>query len=583
MNTTTADHRRILIVDDSPSIHADFRKILGGSQGESSLEQCEAELFGEPGPAGPAALPFEVDSAFQGEEGLQRIEAALEEGRPYAMAFVDVRMPPGCDGVEMVARAWQVCPDLQVVLCTAYSDYSLDEIQRDLGESERLVILKKPFDNIEVLQLAHALTEKWRLLQQARLKTEELERRVAERTRELHTANQQLRVEMAERARAEAALREAHKMEAVGQLAGGIAHEFNNLLTIIRGYTCGLITDGAISSDDQQALRQVDDAAARAANLTRQLLAFSRKLILQPEALNLGEVVGQIGRALRHVLRAGVTLQILAPDHALCVRGDRAMLEQVMLDLTVNALDAMPQGGQVTIHAAVVEAAALAPQQNPKGVTGRYACLSVTDTGCGIPAENVPHLFEPFFTTKEIGKGPGLGLATVYGIVAQHSGWITVDSNPGQGTTFRIYLPAIECAARKMEAAPATVLGGPETLLHVESNPTLRKLARIALIRHGYHILDAGSVAEARQAWAEHAGKIDLLLMDMDLPDGTSGRDLVGELQSAKPALKVIFCGDHSGELLERAKGGRAAPDFLPKPYTPQQLAAAIRQSLDKK
>jgi len=336
-------NRRILIIDDNEAIHRDYLKVFCPAAGSgAAVHEAEALIFDDVVPA-VARASFQVDFAFQGAEGLELVRRAVREQRPYAMAFIDGRMPPGWDGVETIAKIWREYPDLQVVLCTAYSDYSLQEILNQLGICDQLVILKKPFDNIEVLQLAHALTEKWLLLQQAKEKTGDLERRVAERTSELEAANDKLRTEIAERHQAEGNFRQSQKMEAIGQLAGGVAHDFNNMLTVIRGYAQCLLTDPMLDHKVRGPLQQIDGAAERAANLTRQLLAFSRKQVLQPELLNLNEVIGLITKMLHRILGEDIALQIQSTPGGAGVRADRAMIEQVLLNLVINARDAMPR------------------------------------------------------------------------------------------------------------------------------------------------------------------------------------------------------------------------------------------------
>ena len=264
-----AANRRILIVDDNPAIHEDFRKVLGTSHNpQPELLQAEAALFGDTELVNVSA-GFELDSAHQGEEALLKVQQALAAGRPYAMAFVDVRMPPGWDGIETINRIWKVYPELQVVVCTAYSDYSWEEMIRKLGHSENLVLLKKPFDNVEVLQLAHAFTRKWELSQQARLKLGQLSEMVVQRTAELESANHELRREIEERLLAERQLRHAQKMEAVGQLAAGVAHDFNNILTVIHGHASMLMLRLGEEGPHANSVTEIRQSAERAANLVR--------------------------------------------------------------------------------------------------------------------------------------------------------------------------------------------------------------------------------------------------------------------------------------------------------------------------
>lgn len=577
-------NRRLLIIDDNPAIHDDFRKIFSGtSAATSAIDAVEAELFGGETGAG-AAVTFELDSAFQGQEGLAKVQAALAAGRPYAMAFVDVRMPPGWDGIETIARIWEAQPDLQAVICTAYSDYSFDEIVRKLGRPDQLVILKKPFDNIEALQLAHALTEKWRLLGEARDRAEDLEQRVAARTMELQVANEKLQAEMQERVRLEMAFRQSQKMEAIGQLAGGVAHDFNNILTVIRGYLCLVLADEKLEARIKEPLQQVDAAAQRAANLTRQLLTFSRKQLVQREALDLNEVITHITKMLHRLLGEDIALEIEAAADLPLVHADRAMMEQVLVNLAVNARDAMLNGGRLLIETRREEILPGPPPANPDARAGRFVCLTVADSGVGIAPETMAHLFEPFFTTKEVGKGTGLGLATIYGIVKQHEGWIEVLSPPGQGARFKIYLPEhhpIPDAKTPVHPAPTRPTGGQETIFLVEDEPALRGVAAKVLRNYGYRVITASSGVEALQVWPTHAEQVDLLLTDMVMPDGISGRELARQLLLVKPKLKVLYSSGYSTELVGRDALLQDGKNFLPKPYNPDKLAHTVRKCLD--
>ena len=583
MQTRPKGNRRILVVDDNRAIHDDFRKILSvESAGTASLIEAESILFGETTEA--AREGFQIDSAFQGQDGLAKVQESLRANDPYAMAFVDVRMPPGWDGIETIARIWQEYPDLQVVVCTAYSDYSLNDILKKIGTTDRLVILKKPFDNIEVLQLAYALTEKWHLLQVARAETQQLEQRVQERTRELETANQQLVTEMRQRAQAEESLRQAQKMEAIGQLAGGIAHDFNNILTIIRGYTSCLLEDEQIGANAHESLQQVDGAAERAANLTRQLLTFSRKQVMQQQDLDLNQVIDEVTRMLGRVLGEDIALEIRTAPKLLPVHADRAMIEQIFLNLAINARDAMPKGGSLVIQTSPVVFTDADAVNNTNARPGQFVCFSVMDTGCGIALDVIPHLFEPFFTTKEVGKGTGLGLATVYGIVQQHEGWIDVDSAPGRGATFKIYLPAKQKSPDTDVTANGSdkPLGGDETILLVEDEPILRALMRTVLQHYGYRVHSASSGVEALKIWPMHEREVDLVLTDMVMPDGLSGRDLAQKLQEGKQGLKVIYSSGYSLDLLRGDNILHEGINFLAKPYSPERLAKVVRRCLDE-
>jgi len=585
MNTLSADrNRRILVIDDNRAIHEDFRKILApGLPTSAALNIAETELFG--GPTNPIPkIEFEVDSASQGQEGLALVQSALAAGRPYAMAFVDIRMPPGWDGVETTRQIWAVDPDLQIVICTAYSDYSWNEMFEKLGQHDGLVILKKPFDTVEALQLAHAFTEKWWLHQQSRRKMNELENMVAARTRELQTANEQLKNEMAERARTEEVLRQAQKMEAVGQLAGGIAHDFNNLLTIIRGYVQCLNSEMQRNADVDEALREIDVAAERATKLTSQMLMFSRKKKMQPRSINLNEIIPQLGTMLRRLLDENVALEIETGGPPLAIRADPVMMELIVLNLAVNARDAMPHGGKLLIATREIEIKPEDCQRNPQARPGQFACIRVEDNGSGIAPEVLPHLFEPFFTTKEVGKGTGLGLASVYGVVKQHEGWVEVESEPGHGARFKIFLPLEfkNPKAGTLLPKPVPLVVGSETILLVEDEHSVRRLAKLLLQRQGYRVYEASSGVEALAVWETHGPEIDLLLTDMIMPGGMSGRELAEKLAGKKAPLKIIYTSGYSPDTISQNLMLKEGLNFLPKPYHPDKLIHIIRQRLDE-
>jgi signal transduction histidine kinase len=431
------NNRRILVIDDQAAIHDDFRKILCADNNQLHLARLENALFGQDAPQ-KQNPNFEIDSAYQGQEGLARSEQAMREGRPYAMAFVDVRMPPGWDGVETATRIWEACPELQVVICTAYTDYSWRDMMQKLGAADRWVILKKPFDNIEVLQLACALTEKWRLNRQARMKLSELEVMVSERTRDLQATHQRLLKATEERLRLE---EQAGKIESVGQLAAGVAHHFNNLLQIIMGNSGLLLADGGLRPDQCQVLRDIERTSRRAGSLTYQLLAFSRQQLMRPNQLDLNAVLANALDQLKSELNGAITVKFTPAPDLPKISADAAMLGQVLTILVRNAQEAMKPGGKLNISTKLVVFEGVPPDFHPDARPGEYACLSITDTGPGMDEATVKRLFEPFFTTKGMAQRLGLGLATAYGIVKQHHGWIQVSTQLNAGTTFLVYLP----------------------------------------------------------------------------------------------------------------------------------------------
>ncbi len=508
MNTSifTPNHR-ILIVDDNPAIHQDFRKILCPARpGKSEVLNLNAKLFDKV-PSMVTTIDFELVSAFQGQEALELARQALAAGRPFAMAFLDVRMPPGWDGVETAVRLWQVCPDLQIVICTAYSDYSWDEMRARLDQPDSLVILKKPFDNVEVRQLAHAMTRKWLLSHQARLKLCELERMVGERTMELQKANRSLTLseerfskafhqsplpsgiqrmsdqrfvdvnhclaeivgckpgemigrtpaelflweeprhsdqwleclsrgeavrdqearvrtqagalhevlvscslitfagephvlllaqDMAQRVLLERQLRQAQKMEAIGQLAAGVAHDFNNILTVIQGHA-GLmermIADGKPS---RKSLEQISKAAIRAATLVRQLLMFSRKQVMQLRHLDPNAALGNAIKMLERLVGEHVQIDFRPHSSIPAVYADVSMLDQIAMNLAVNARDAMPNGGRLSISTSLETIHRAPIPLDPESRDGDFVCLTFTDTGAGMDTQILNRIFEPF-------------------------------------------------------------------------------------------------------------------------------------------------------------------------------------------
>lgn len=554
MKTTIDTAPRILVVDDNTAIHEDFRKtLLGVSTKASALADLEAELFSKP--AAAKVGPFRVDFASQGQEALALAEAALKANDPYALAFVDIRMPPGWDGVETIERIWKLCPDLQAVMCTAYSDYSWHEIIGRFGHVDNLLILKKPFETVEVLQLAHALTRKWLLGRQAHLRMDELERMAEERAKQLlHEAEERSRAQSAllvseerftkafqsspmpmaiqsqpegrflavnasflelvghsaekilqhtsdelnvwkdagvlkvrlqpdgrlrnyscvlqrqggeernivlytepltadaqpcllivaedvtERLKLEAGLRQAQKLEAVGRLVAGVAHEFNNVLGVIQGHASMLQSELSKEKQSTACTERILQASKRAANFTRQLLGMTRQQAVHLKAVSLPMCVKQAQEMLGQSLGENHKLKMSFADDLPPVRADECNIEQVLINLVLNARDAMTDGGDILIDAQTAKLPESYAQEHG-AKAGAFVCLTVSDRGKGISPEIAEHIFDPFFTTKEVGKGTGLGLWMVQNIIRRHGGWVELDSEAGRGSSFKIFLP----------------------------------------------------------------------------------------------------------------------------------------------
>jgi two-component system cell cycle sensor histidine kinase/response regulator CckA len=380
----------------------------------------------------------------------------------------------------------------------------------------------------------------------------------------------------------EGQIRQSQKLEAIGQLAGGIAHDFNNILTsILMQVELGAMEAG-LSDDTCESFRQIRCDAERAADLTRQLLLFSRRQVMQPHDVDLNKIVSNLSKMLNRIIGEDVRLGLELFNRPVLAHADPGMLEQVVMNLAVNARDAMPGGGFLRIATSAQLVNKAMAEGQPDAVPGQYVCLSVTDTGCGIPEEILPRIYEPFFTTKAPGEGTGLGLATVFGIVKQHRGWIAVDTRVGCGTTFRIYLPAITAAAQLPHApCRSKPLGGTETVLLAEDDATVRLSIRTVLARSGYDVLEASDGDGAVKLWAESGGKASLLLTDLVMPGGMTGQELAHRLRAEKPALKVIYTSGYSAEIAGRQVRLQTGESFVPKPVSPDTLLNTVRQCLD--
>jgi signal transduction histidine kinase len=481
MHSLAFANPRVLIIDDNAAIHDDFRKAFTVARTDTKLDDMEAALFGasDAAPVAGDESQFELTSAYQGREGLDKLRAAAAKGQPFALAFVDMRMPPGWDGVETIEQLWKFDPALQVVICSAYSDYTGSDIRARLGTTDGLLILKKPFDPAEITQLAHALTRKWALHRAEQRRTEELEAQVRIRTSELEQTNIELVKEIAERTRLENALRLAHKLESIGQLAAGIAHEINTpvqfvsdnvhflqtsfedlnaLRSRLREACLTMVstsTDRALVMEIEEFEKSIDvgylsETIPRAFDSTREGLTRIAKLVQATKAFahhHDGEMSGvdlngallatlEIARSeYRHV--AVVETELGDLPHVRCLGGE---VNQVFLNLIVNAAHAVGDvvgnsgaKGTIRVRSAVID---------------QDVVISVEDTGCGIPEDIQRRIFDPFFTTKEVGRGTGQGLALAWSIVVErHGGTITFDTAVGRGSTFHVRIPIDGSAA----------------------------------------------------------------------------------------------------------------------------------------
>ncbi|MGO8838578.1 MAG: response regulator [Limisphaerales bacterium] len=703
MNTPN-DHSpapRILVIDDNVAIHEDFQKILCGRKPQAAqLSDVEAELFGNP-EKNAGQLPFRLDCAAQGQDALILVEKSMQAKDPYALAFVDIRMPPGLDGVETIERMWKICPDLQAVICTAFSDYSWDDIIGRFGHTDNLLILKKPFETVEVLQVAHALTKKWAFARQARLRMEDLELMVQERTRKLqeeiveraavqealhiseerfskaflsspmpmaiqswpdgcflaanpsffelagHAADQLLKhtsrdlglwadeaavaaatasvgrvrnhscllrrkdglmrnvvlwsepmtldakpclllvlMDVTEQLKLEAELRQAQKLEIVGRLVASVTHEFNNILTIIQGHATLLRDDAAGAGASTDSIDRIIQASQRAASFTGQLLAFSRKQPVNFKTANLSETVRGMQKMLETSLGERCQFRLELAARLPNSRFSEGSVEQILVNLALNARDSMPSGGVISISTGSEVVGEVDVQQRPRARAGQFVWLTVSDNGCGIAPEMIGRIFDPFFTTKQVGKGTGLGLSTVQSIVEQHFGWVEVASEIGRGSTFKIFFPVTEEAALVPEtsapvAPSAPGRGAGEVVLLVEDEPVVREMARTTLESGGYRVIEAGDGREALTIWDRRSSDIDLVVTDMVMPNGVSGGALARTLQAHTPDLHVICTSGYTPEYIERDLPSNDKITFLPKPYLPNRLLEVVKKCLD--
>jgi signal transduction histidine kinase/ActR/RegA family two-component response regulator len=442
------------------------------------------------------------------------------------------------------------------------------------------------FENTFLLiAIKHSVKEMWDIAERtAEIKTLNagLEYHVAERTAQLVAANQELAKEVAERKLAEEQLRQAQKMEAVGKLAGGVAHDFNNLLTAINGHSelaMLRLKEGDPLYDKFEKIKQ---AGERAAALTHQLLAFSRKQILQPKVLDLNQVVFEMNKMLQPLIGEDIDLFTKLKSDLGMVKADPGQLEQVLMNLTVNARDAMPKGGKLTIETANVYLDDGYAGRHLSISPGWYVMLAVSDTGSGIDAQTQERIFDPFFTTKEVGKGTGLGLSTVYGIVKQSGGNIWVYSELGRGTTFKVYLPCVERVAEEPEAIidRHQLSEGNETVLLVEDEEMVREMAREILEESGYQVLEAKHGPEALLVAEQYHGHIHLMLSDVVMPQ-MSGRELAEQFAPRRKEMKVLYMSGYTDDAIVHHGVLDEGTAFIEKPFTPNALARKVRETLN--
>ena len=686
--TTTAAHRRILVIDDNRSIHDDFRKILAPvNAADDALEAAEAALFGSPQPAQAAKQTFTIDTASQGEEGLQMVKNAQAEGLPYAMAFVDVRMPPGWDGIETTRQIWQVCPDMQIVICTAYADCCWSDVQEQIKPRDRMLILKKPFDIIEVLQLAISLTEKSRLLLESKSHLQDLEQRVKLRTQELEASKlaahekasllelsrdailvcgldhrvtywnksaerlygwtaaeaigrlvteikdqnsevfQQafekvmqtgewdgelnqvgkdgrklivegrwtllrdaagqprsilvINTDITERKKVEEQLLRAQRMESLGTLAGGIAHDLNNALTPI------MMSIELLKLHEQDALRlgvlaTIENSARRGADMVRQVLSFSRGVEGQRVEVQTGHLLKGIEKIANETFLKNIRVSSDIPANLWIVQGDPTQIHQMLLNLCVNARDAMPNGGTLKLsagnHLLDEQCAAMIAGAKP----GPYLLIELEDSGTGMPSNVIDRIFEPFFTTKELGKGTGLGLSSALAIIKSHQGFIRVSSELDKGSKFQVYLPAQMVEGVSVPLPPLNEMphGNGELVLLIDDEEPVRHITGQTLESFGYRVLPAADGVEASTLYATHKDQISVVLTDMMMPV-MDGPATIQVLMRMNPKVRIIAASGLSVKDMVTRAANAGVTHFIPKPYTAETLLKMLHTVLN--
>ncbi|MBN1356282.1 response regulator [bacterium] len=407
----------------------------------------------------------------------------------------------------------------------------------------------------------------------------ELERRVAERTAELRDANDRLRAEIKERQTAEEQLRHAQKMEAIGQLAGGVAHDFNNLMTVVIGYSEMILASIDETDPIREDIREIAGAGEMASDVARQLLAFSRKQVIQLEMIDLNTLIGNLNKMLSRLIGADIRLETDFNPDLETIAADPGQMEQVVMNLVINARDAMPEGGKIVIRTENVTLDA--PRDTG---TGQYVQIIVQDTGTGIDPVILDRIFEPFFTTKSKGKGTGLGLSVVYGIIKQHNGWIDVESALNRGTTFTIYLPVSDESVEqvtKHHIIDGDMMGKGQIILLIEDDPAVQKFASRILNLHGYTTKNAGSAKRALELFRQNPGEFSLVFSDIMLPD-MNGLELAKTLLGLNPKLRILITTGYTGEKADWESIRKRAWPVLPKPYDAVTLLSAVKQALDE-
>lgn len=584
---------RLLVVDDNLAIHEDFRKVLESASPNSQLRETEALLFGltEPPLTGPART-FRLTFCSQGENGVKLVRDARDSGDRIAVAFVDVRMPPGINGIETARQIWEIDPDVQIVICTAFADFSWTEMASELGFPDRWVILKKPFDNVEVLQLAHALADKWSLRQQTKTHLTNLQRAVAARTADLESALDRLRGEIDQRERSEQERRElerkmeeTQRLESLGVLAGGIAHDFNNLLTGVLVSASLARLDAKLGTELHRQLNVIEENSRRAAGLCEQMLTYAGRANVETQIVDVNALLRESLDLLRVSIPKDAEFNMSLFADLPTVSGDPSRLRQVFMNLVLNAAEALagaPKRITLSSGVANLDDAALGRLAHPgTAKAGTFVFVEVRDSGSGMPPEVLHRIFEPFFTTKFAGRG--LGLCAVLGIVRSHAGGVDVTSELGRGTTVRVYLPAAGNAAKlsAKNAVPELQTNLAGTIVLADDEESVRCVAAAVLQRLGLTVLEARDGAEAIELGRSHSAPLTGLVLDLTMPrmNGFAALASLREKQPHLPAILMTGFDATDAEVRARALEGVT---ILQKPFSLDQLVRAANEKFGR-
>ncbi|MGD8833899.1 MAG: response regulator [Desulfobacteraceae bacterium] len=576
--------RRIIIIDDNPDIHKDFATILTARSDLSQLEALESELFGtEQLRPKWGGCQFDLAFATQGREGLDKIKLAMVQQKPYQLAFVDMRMPPGWDGLKTIKEIWRVDPEIQIIICTAYSDYSWEEINQKLGITENLLILKKPFDSSEVAQLASTLTRKWILAKKAAMKRDELERLVTQRTKALKESNQHLKRKIGESRQLATQLVRFQKMEAVGTLAAGVAHDLNNILSGILSYPDLLLMNMREDDPMYHPLSVIRRSSHKAAAIVQDMLTLARRNVAVKEPVNFSTLILDFldGPECRTILRyhPGVSIDSQIGSEPFMVLGSAVHLEKLVMNLISNAAESIKEKGAVTIRLSYEQLAGTLPGYGTVK-PGSYVKLTVADQGTGIDQEDLVHIFEPFFTKKKLGRsGTGLGMTVVWDTVNDHQGYIEVDSKPGHGTDIAVYLPISHKQVENStdESKKEDFIGQGERILVVDDMAEQREIATAIFKELGY-AADAVTSGESALDYIEKQS-VDLMLLDMIMDPGMDGLDTFKQVLSKYPDQKVLIASGYTKS--DRVRTAlQLGARFIQKPYRLKEIMRAVKNTL---